>query len=227
MRKHAALLGARGGYEEVRVGFLKEEPLVADCLKDLKTDRVLVVPDFLAEGYFTRQVIPGMLNKLDNNDLAIYCPPVGTHPVMAELIGDVASRELDGWQTGETSLLVVGHGSGKNACSKQTLLHHLEEIRVRGEWAQVQDLWLEEDIRVGNWRSVAEKQQVIVVPYLLNDGQHGGWDIPKELGVAEGAGVHGVTHELEGCQVRITPALGTSDRFADAIEAIATIWSGS
>ncbi len=224
MRNHAELLREAGKYADVRVAFLKEEPLIESCLDGLQTEQVVIVPDFLAEGYFTRRVIPRILNLPERNNNIQYCPPVGTHPMMAELLQNAAESVARDWKPRDTSLLVVGHGSGKNPCSKQTLLHHLAAVRQSSHWAQVEDLWLEESPRVGEWRQVSAKPQVIVVPYLLNDGQHGGWDIPDDLGVDKNSPVHGVTHELQGCMIRIAPALGTSTRFVDAIAGIAEIW---
>lgn len=218
------MLEKEASFAEVRVAFLKEEPLVDDCLKGLDGRRVLIVPDFLAEGFFTRQVIPRKLAAFPAWKKATYCPPVGTHPMMVELIDTAAAGLLDDWLPEETSLLVIGHGSGKNACSKQTLLSHLQDVRGIGRWGQVADLWLEEPPRVGEWREVAVHNQVIVVPYLLNDGQHGGWDIPDDLGVSKHEDVHGQTHCLGDYQLRLAPALGTSDRFGQVISELAQLW---
>lgn len=225
VRAHADILQGSGEYAEVRCAFLKEEPFIEHCLDGLDDERVIIVPDFLAEGYFTRQVIPAKLGDKLSSGIR-YAPPVGTHPLMAELIHEAADKLLGEWQAGQTSLLVVGHGSGKNPCSKQTLLHHLGEIRAKYAWGQVADLWLEEPPRVGDWIQVAAMRQVIVVPYLLNDGQHGGWDIPADLGIAGTDQPHGTTHDLGDHQLRLSPALGTSPRFAEAIAELARIWGG-
>ena len=221
---HAELLTKQGNYHDVQVAFLKEEPLIDDCLKKTVSSQVVIVPDFLAEGYFTRQIIPKKLWLENNPQHLSYCPPVGTHPLMGELIAEAASVVLGDWNAQETSLLVVGHGSGKNPCSRQTLMHHLQNVREMSDFAQVADLWLEESPRVSEWSEIVTKDQVIVLPYLLNDGQHGDWDIPADLGLEKGSVAHGVTHTLNGCAVRIAPALGKSPRFADAISAIAEIW---
>ena len=77
---------------------------------------------------------------------------------------------------------------------------------------------------VHEWAEVATQKQVIILPFLLNDGQHGGWDIPTDLGIKKGTAVHGISHQLSGCEVRLAPALGTSPRFVEVIQAIANIW---
>ena len=224
VREHAEILSQTDCFAEVRCAFLKEEPLIENDLDGVGEEQVIIVPDFLAEGYFTRQVVPAKLgDKLRSANICC-TPPVGTHPMMAEIINDMAREVLGDWTVEQTSLLVVGHGSGKNPCSKQSLLGHLQEVRNNTDFAQVADLWLEELPLVSSWKEVATKRHIIVIPYLLNDGQHGGWDIPAELGLSLDQQIHGQTHDVESHQIRLTPALGTSPRFAEVISQLAEIW---
>ncbi len=224
VREHAEILTQTDCFAEVRCAFLKEEPLIENALDGVGEEQVIIVPDFLAEGYFTRQVVPAKLgDKLRSANICC-TPPVGTHPMMAEIINDMAREVLGDWTVEQTSLLVVGHGSGKNPCSKQSLLGHLQEVRNNTDFAQVADLWLEELPLVSSWKEVATKRHIIVIPYLLNDGQHGGWDIPAELGLSLDQQIHGQTHDVESHQIRLTPALGTSPRFAEVISQFAEIW---
>lgn len=224
VREHAEILSQTDCFAEVRCAFLKEEPLIENALDGVGEEQVIIVPDFLAEGYFTRQVVPAKLgDKLRSANICC-TPPVGTHPMMAEIINDMAREVLGDWTVEQTSLLVVGHGSGKNPCSKQSLLGHLQEVRNNTDFAQVADLWLEELPLVSSWKEVATKRHIIVIPYLLNDGQHGGWDIPVELGLSLDQQIHGQTHDVESHQIRLTPALGTSPRFAEVISQLAEIW---
>ena len=224
VREHAEILSQTDCFAEVRCAFLKEEPLIENALDGVGEEQVIIVPDFLAEGYFTRQVVPAKLgDKLRSANICC-TPPVGTHPMMAEIINDMAREVLGDWTIEQTSLLVVGHGSGKNPCSKQSLLGHLQEVRNNTDFAQVADLWLEELPLVSSWKEVATQRHIIVIPYLLNDGQHGGWDIPAELGLSLDQQIHGQTHDVESHQIRLTPALGTSPRFAEVISQLAEIW---
>lgn len=216
---HAEVLRQRGCFDEVHVAFLKEEPFVQDALVLIDSEKITIVPDFLAEGYFTRQVIPSLLDLENLPDSVTYCDPVGTHPLMAQLIDDAASDVLGDWPAEDVSLLLVGHGSTKNSKSKESLLAHIKVLRETTDYAQVSDLWLEEEPFVSNWNEVATKKKAIVIPFLLSDGQHGGWDIPEMLGLVKGLEVHGTTHEIDGVELRISPALGRSARFVEVIEA--------
>ncbi len=217
---HADVLAQREVFSEVHCAFLKEEPFIQDSLSKINAEEIIIVPDFLAEGYFTRQVIPELLQMQSRSDQIRYCAPVGTHPMMQDLICESADNRLTGWNPSEVSLLLIGHGSTKNSRSKQTLLDHIEVLKLRTSFAQITDLWLEEAPFVSDWQEKAEHQQIIVIPFLLSDGQHGGWDIPDMLGLSN-EGLHGVTHQVAGKEVRLAHALGSSPSFADVIESVA------
>lgn len=105
---HADTIRASGAFDEVREAFWKEEPSFREVLRTLESEEVFVVPLFIAEGYFTEQVIPREL-RLDGWDPADwesdgtdadhvtmratdvdktvhYCGPVGTHDSMSDVI---------------------------------------------------------------------------------------------------------------------------------------------
>lgn len=213
---HADLIRKRGVFSEVHCAFLKEEPLIRDALDGIKDENITIIPDFLAEGYFTQQVIPDLLRLDSRQGNMRYCKPVGVNPMMQELIRDAAADVLGCWDQREVTLLVIGHGSTKNKNSKQSLLGHLDALVSRTDYAQIADLWLDEAPLVVDWKTIVTQPRVVVVPFLLSDGQHGEWDIPWMLGI-EGDGVHTRTHRLGNYELRVAPALGTSARFAEAI----------
>lgn len=221
VRMHADLLSKRGVFADVNCAFLKEAPLIETVVHELSWGRLLIIPDFLSEGYFTLQVIPSLLRLDLLPDTVKYLPPIGTHPMMLGLMCQSAMAVLGNWLMRDVSLLLVGHGSTKNPRSKDTLLGHIEELKKESAIGQVSDLWLEEAPFLQDWRQVVSKRHVIVIPFLLSDGQHGGWDIPEILGLSGVESVHDVTHEVDGCRLRVAPALGASPQFADVIEEVA------
>ena len=221
VRKHAEVMAESGLFRQVYSAFLKEDLLVEDALDHILAEHahadVVVVLDFLAEGYFTKQVIPKLLRLSERSSNIYVSQPVGLNPAMQELLAEAAVAELGDWKPEETSLLLVGHGSTKNAKSKRTMLEHMEELRTMTDFAEIADLWLEEAPFVTEWESVCSSKQVIAIPFLLSDGQHGGWDIPEELGIQKGMPVHGITHELAGRKLRMAPSLGALENFTKVI----------
>ncbi|WP_232688616.1 CbiX/SirB N-terminal domain-containing protein [Halobacterium zhouii] len=105
---HADTIREAGAFDEVREAFWKEEPSFREVLRTLESEEVFVVPLFVAEGYFTEQVIPRELRLEDWGDenwdsegtdadhvtldaadvgkTVHYCGPVGTHDSMSDVI---------------------------------------------------------------------------------------------------------------------------------------------
>ncbi len=77
------------------------------------TDPV-IVPLFMADGFFTRVLLPGRLGKAGQAGLPTL-PPFGLWPETAAIAARaaIAAAGARGWQTGKTTLLLAAHGSGK------------------------------------------------------------------------------------------------------------------
>ena len=58
VRRHADALRRSGRFDRVLTGFWKEEPALCRALDGIEAGPVVVVPFFMADGYFTRTVIP-------------------------------------------------------------------------------------------------------------------------------------------------------------------------
>ncbi|MFN3408515.1 MAG: CbiX/SirB N-terminal domain-containing protein [Limisphaerales bacterium] len=128
VRQHAAELRRRGLFADVREAFIKIEPHIGSALAACRTPRVFVVPLFVSEGWFTRQAIPCELGlpagaqdvmpctvRLDGREVT-YCHPVGTHPLMTEIILHRAFSALGGSgglsSTPHPGPLPIGWGEG-------------------------------------------------------------------------------------------------------------------
>src|SRR4051812_18238511 len=79
------------GVGEVRTAFWKEEPFLHQALDAVRGAPVVVLPVFLAEGYFSRTVVPRELglaygrNRVDGRPVRLL-PPLGTAPELADLV---------------------------------------------------------------------------------------------------------------------------------------------
>jgi sirohydrochlorin cobaltochelatase len=88
---NAGRIRERGIYGVVEVGFLDQEPAIAEVVENVGAENVILIPVFIAEGWHTRETIPedlGLTGEVtERRDRTIfYGAPVGTHPSMANLI---------------------------------------------------------------------------------------------------------------------------------------------
>lgn len=212
-RLHADTIRRMEIFESVHCGFLKETPFIEECLDHVHARKVIILPNFLAEGYYTKKVIPDKLRleeKRVSGRSITYLKPLGLDSSIQEIIMELADSALGDWKPEETTLMLLGHGSTKSTTSKDTLLEHIAALRKKTQFAQITDLWLEEAPFIKDWQDSAECKQVLLIPYLIADGQHGGWDIPELIGMQRDLYAQYKAHDVGGHFVKLTPALGKS-----------------
>ncbi len=209
-RLHADNIRRMEIFHSVHCGFLKETPLIEECLDHVEVKKVVILQHFLAEGYYTNKVIPQKLN-LEEKDLEVeYLKPIGLDAYIQDVLIDLATRAMGDWKPEETTLMLLGHGSTKSKTSKDTLLEHIAALREKTEFAQIHDLWLEEPPFIKDWRDVVQHKQVLFIPYLIADGQHGGWDIPEMIGMERDMYASFKAHAVDDYELKLTNALGKS-----------------
>ncbi|HRQ90710.1 MAG TPA: CbiX/SirB N-terminal domain-containing protein, partial [Bacteroidia bacterium] len=187
---HAATIAASGQFGSVHCAFWKEEPSFRQIWPMIEEREVYIVPNFISEGYFTREVLPreleleGHTTRRDGRTLH-YCDPVGIHPAMTGLLTKRAYEILDTTaRPEETSLIVVGHGTPLNQKSTEAIRAQVAAIAASGApFARVLDAYMEEAPFVADWRDLADTPNVVVVPFFIADGLHSYQDIPVLLGL--------------------------------------------
>lgn len=185
---HADTIRKKAIFADVLCAFWKEEPSLREVLRMVETEEVYVVPHFISEGYFTQKVIPreleitGPITRRDNKVIK-YCEPVGNHPHMTDLLLVRAGGIAPNIAPEQTSLLIVGHGTGLNENSAVAVKTQVKEIQARNIYAQVGAAYMEEEPLISNWPSLTHYPNVIVVPFFISDGLHSYEDIPVLLGI--------------------------------------------
>jgi sirohydrochlorin cobaltochelatase len=198
--QHAAELRRRGCFAVVREAFWKQEPQVADVLKELAVARVFLVPLFISEGYFSEEVIPqalgfkkegqGSLVRVQRRDSGtlLYCGPVGTHEAMTEVLVARALGIIERFPfprppgAKNITLFIAGHGTEQNENSRKVIDKQVELIRAREVYADVQAVFLDEEPRIASCYQTARTKNIVVVPFFMSDGLHVREDIPVLLG---------------------------------------------
>ncbi|MDP9003473.1 MAG: cobalamin biosynthesis protein CbiX, partial [Verrucomicrobiota bacterium] len=146
-----------------------------------------------------------------------YCEPVGNHRRMTELLLQRARDVAPEIPEAETTLLIVGHGTGLNDNSAVAAKHQVEMIRELNRYAAVQNVYMEEPPLVSDWLKLTETRNVVVVPFFISDGLHSYEDIPVLLGINGAAVNSGNPHQLHGRSLFYSTAIGTDPKFADVI----------
>jgi sirohydrochlorin cobaltochelatase len=242
----AAAIRERAIFASVECAFWKEEPSLRDALFLFPPERipeVAVVPNFISEGYFTQTVIPreleltGDVTKRADGQLWTYCPPVGNHPAMTELLLQRATEIAPSVDPRETALLIVGHGTALNENSAAAAKREVDKIRNLGRYAAVLNVYMEEPPLVSDWAKLTSAPNVVVVPFFIADGLHSYEDIPRLLGITA-AQPSPVTakddrnvfqhnpYSVHGRSLYYAPSIGTDARLAEIIIAQARTANG-
>jgi sirohydrochlorin cobaltochelatase len=201
--QHADELRRRRLFAQVREAFWKQEPYIWQVLRGVFAPRVFIVPLFISEGYFTEEVLPrelGFCRPGETNFARVqeradrtfhYCGPVGTHPSMTEVLLARARDIVEKFpfprapRPSETALFIAGHGTGNNENSRKAIEQQVELIRLRGLYAEVHAVFMEEDPRIGDCGRLASVKNIVMVPFFISDGLHSFEDIPVMLGASE------------------------------------------
>jgi sirohydrochlorin cobaltochelatase len=104
--------------------------------------------------------------------------------MMTELLLRRAREIAPDIPEGDTTLLIVAHGTDLNENSAVAAKREAEKIRALGRYAAVLNAYMEEAPLVSDWRKLTKTRNVVVVPFFISDGLHSYEDIPVLLGIA-------------------------------------------
>lgn len=235
---HAAEIRNRNLFDAVQCAFWKEEPSLRDAafLFDPQAiQEVFVVPNFISEGYFTETIIPreleldGRITERKNGQVWKYCEPVGSHPMMTELLTQRAREIAPETDPHRTTLLIAAHGTDLNEKSAVAAKREAEKIRAQSHYAGVLNVYMEEPPLISDWQKLTESPNVVVVPFFISDGLHSYEDIPAMLGITQAQSVSRLAeagevfrrnpYRIGDRSLYYTPAIGSDPRMADIIVA--------
>ncbi len=195
VRQHVTELRRRKIFHDVRVTFWKQEPQVKTVLAEIIAPRVFIVPFFISEGYFSTEIIPKELGfpsvpSIINHQSSTwyYCRPVGSHDLMTTVILARAKEVAEQFpfprapKNSDTTLLIAGHGTERNANSRKTVERQVELIRALKVFADVGAVFMEEAPFIKGCHETVKTKNIIVVPFFISDGLHAVEDIPVLLG---------------------------------------------
>ena len=213
--------GLRGrGFPEVRSAFWKEEPFLHQALELTRRSTVEVLPVFLSEGYFSSTVVPRELglsygdNHLGERSVHLL-PPLGAD---AGLAGIVAARAHEGVPSeadaSEALVIVLGHGTERDPASGDAVLDVCANLDRGRRFARVQPAFVDQEPLLESVLKDAQESVILLVPFLVAAGWHGGTTVPRELD----AGAPGSRRGER--RIICTEPVGTHPALVDLAEAL-------
>lgn len=221
VRAHAERIRGMGIFDEVLEAFWKEEPNLRDAIDLVEGDEVFIVPLFLAEGYFTRVIVPRELGvppgtSVRHGRVIHLCPAVGTHPAMRDLIIRQAIRIAGGEEaTRHATLIIIGHGTDRSETSGDTVYRLVEALRATRQFTAVDCGFLDEEPKIAGVLERASTPDVVLVPFFVAEGWHTATTIPEELGLG------GPLTLRAGQRIWYAPPVGIMPEMPDAIVDVA------
>lgn len=223
--QHAETIRRLGIFDEVRECFWKEEPSMREVFDLIEAEEVYVVPLFISEGYFTEEVIPrelGLSGPAPSETRKLgktirYCPPIGTHPWMTEMILRRAeeSAGLTHEEAREAGLIIIGHGTERNSNSAEVIYRVTREAREAELFGHVQTGFLDQPPEVGEVLEEMPERRVVLVPFFVAEGWHTQETIPDDLGINRP--VLSAVTEKDGRTIFYAAPVGTFPEVAEIV----------
>jgi len=213
-RETAHRIRERDIFGEVRSAFWKEQPSYVDALRGLKSRKVVVVPWFLANGYFTTKVLAREFAEVSGCECRL-TDPIGSRPEILAHLQKRAARLLAarGWHPSQVSLLVASHGTPLHKGSREAASGLAEQMAGDG-YRRARAVFLEEEPRIADWKKHAAEGPVMVLPHFLAGGLHGSEDVPELLGIQGSAEQW---YRVEKTEIGYGEPLGRPEEMEDVI----------
>lgn len=194
----AADLARRGIVDEVGTGFHQGEPGFTAALDRLSANRILVIPLFTSEGYYTGEVLPRALKESHRYPAVrlTQTRPLGTHPGLGALVRTRLTQVARDFECdlGRTAILIVGHGTARHAGSRAAT--HRLVASLAGELApQILAGFLDDEPDIEVAARACAQPTTLVVPFLIGGSAHAVEDLPRRLGLG---GLHNRAQPIEG-----------------------------
>lgn len=225
--RHAGEIRRRSLFGAVHCVFWKEEPPIRAAWHLTDLPELYLVPVFISEGHFTREVIPRELGLTGPTTRAHHktlhcCAPVGSHPAMTSLLLHHAAEAAPDAPPAHTTLVIAGHGTRRNPNSRTAIEAQVAQVRhSNAGYAAVIDAYMEEPPLIADWHQLAPTDTVVVVPFFIADGLHARHDIPALLGIPAASDPDSLfrrhPHHLRGKSLHYSHAIGTDPRLAGVI----------
>lgn len=161
---HQTLSGVR-----TRAAFLSCEPKLKIVLRSA-VGPFRVIPWFMSDGYMVNHVL-----RRDIPD-AEFDQPIGVHPIMDRYVDAHIEDAIARGASKNASVVIVGHGTRRNAQSGDSTWAQSHRLREIGRVAESAFLDMDPDAKTAMKK--LPKGDVIIVPFFIFEGGHASKDVP-------------------------------------------------
>lgn len=149
--------------------------------------RPMVYPFFMAEGYFTTDVLPARISATGRN--AEILPAFGSDPALPALIAEAAMEgaSAHGFAPSSTTLVLAAHGSQVSPASKQRTLDLVRRLKPATSFESIVTGFIEEEPFLHD--AARGVGQALCLPLFTLQAGHVTDDIPAALKHASFEGV--------------------------------------
>lgn len=226
LRTWAERLHRGGPFEQVGVAFNLGSPHYSEALDQLDATEIAVVPVLTSDGHFCRQVLPAELarNKTYAAKRVRITSPLGTHPGIARIMRQHAAEAIARFRldTRRTALLVVGHGTRRDAASQMST-NHLAALLGEPRLARrVAACFLEADPMLEAVAAEHPDDHLVILPFFIGGAVHTKRDLPERLGLRIDGDLQPPTAVRDDRRAIVfTPALGHEPALTDILRELA------
>jgi len=214
---------------DVQIGFLKEQPFLKDVLQSLAGQDTIIIPMTTGSGRVSDEIIPNLIREYGSPETMTLQDPVGNHPRIEKLMSERATDIMTSFDLlpVNTTLLIIGHGNPHNPSNARDTDKLANAIEIRTK-IPASTAFIEQAPYISDWKENLSGTHVIVLPFLIGGGQHGGRDVPILLGLdpdkleAEDGNPVSGPFEIDGRKLWCVRPVGQDPELADIIREIAT-----
>lgn len=216
----------REQFASVRVAFWKEQPSIADALAEVDAEHVIVVPYFMADGWFVTEALPAAIGlqhwpelgseRVGGKEVA-YTHAVGSHESVHEAVEALAREAAGDSSTEHVAVALVGHGTTRNTTSRFSAIAAGDALIATNHFAEVTNVFLDDEPGV---KDIFETRssEIIIVPFMVSDGPHVRVDLVRELGLTV-MPEFGASVEVEDKSLTFSEPIGLSRQLLRAVTA--------
>ena len=178
-------------FQQVLTSFHQGQPGFGQVPGLVSGDGVVVVPVFLAEGYYSRKVLPReLLRAPRSRPIDIWLTPaVGCDSRLPLALLKRVRRLLRrlGWNPERTDVVVLGHGTPRSSTSSRTTHEAAAFLRSEGPCKTVHAAFLDDRPTPREALQRADADHFVVLPLLFGGGDHAG-ELAQRFGLSGPSG---------------------------------------